>query len=408
MLGAPFVLNLVETLAVSGAERLSVEGGIVHHGQGALEQVAVERVFVVTPEVRAVPCAERLDAAIFPSGGAAEDVVLNGYCPARCAALDLLCQSLPGRIGGGGEVDDVLEKRLVHLAEVGGVNGPVVHLDVDVGVYVAVPEVGVGAVVPDALQVAGRVDARVEVRSDGEVAAVLEVEAFEVETVVGRLVGRGGVVVFHELLRGLVGAGRCDVERYAVHQLAVLGDVVGQERGIFLSGSGIDACLNLGGDLLCRFARHAARLGAVVVCGGGHDEIDPCGVLHLDETVGSGNSCALVGKNLELGVVLNRFHGSAEGGSALGIGHAARADLVVGIEGKFKRHLVRTLGFVAGNEGLVGGGNEVAAFVGSGLVAALEIHAAHAVDNVEVAVVGLDGRGGIGQAERAAEVGNHD
>ena len=408
VLGAPFVLNFVETLAVGGAKRLCVEGSIVHHGQGALEQVAVERVLIVTPEVRAVPCPERLDATVFPGGGAAEDVVFNGYCPARCAALDFLCQSLPGRIGGGGEVDDVFEERLVHLAEVGGVNGPVVHLDVDVGVYVAVPEVGVGAVVPDALQVAGRVDARVEVRADGQIAAVLEVETFEVEAVVGRLVGRGGVVVFHELLRGLVGAGGGDVERYAVHQFAVLGDVVGQERGIFLSGCGIDACLNLGGDLLCRFTRHAARLGAVVVRGGGHDEIDPCGVFHLNETLGSGNSCAGIGEYLELCVVLNRFHRTAEGGSALGIGHAARADLVVGIEGEFKRHLVRALGFVVGNEGLVGGGNEVAAFVGSGLVAALEVHAAHAVDNVEVAVIGLDGRGGIGQAERTAEVGNHD
>ena len=135
----------------------------------------------------------------------------------------------------------------------------------------------------------------------------------------------------------------------------MLGDVVGQERGIFLSGCGIDACLNLGGDLLCRFTRHAARLGAVVVRGGGHDEIDPCGVFHLNETLGSGNSCAGIGEYLELCVVLNRFHRTAEGGSALGIGHAARADLVVGIEGEFKRHLVRALGFVAGNEGLVGG-----------------------------------------------------
>ena len=69
----------------------------------------------------------------------------------------------------------MVQEGQVHFREVGWVGWPVVHLHIDVGMDVAMPEAGVAAVVPDALQVGGRMDAGVEVGTDGEVATVLEV-----------------------------------------------------------------------------------------------------------------------------------------------------------------------------------------------------------------------------------------
>ena len=153
----------------------------------------------------------------------------------------------------------MVEEGQVHFAEVGGISGPVVHLHVDVGVHVAVPEAGVAAVVPDTLEVAGRVDGGVEVGTDGEVAAILEVEGFEEEAVHARLVLRLCVVELDEVFGGH-GAFAAEVEVNATHEFLVLSHVVGEERLVALSNGCADAALYLFGQLSGGFARFTSSL----------------------------------------------------------------------------------------------------------------------------------------------------
>ena len=98
----------------------------------------------------------------------------------------------------------------------------------------------------------------------------------------------------------------------------------------------------------------------------------------------------VVCQHLEGGVVGNHVELSSEGSHAVGVGHRTSVNQFVGsirdVEGQF----VISFCFIVCHKHLVGGRNEVAALVGGCLVAALVVHTAHAVDDVEVAVVCLD------------------
>lgn len=85
---------------------------------------------------------------------ATEDVVLRVASPSAALSGRLRVAG-PLLVVAGRHVDDIVEERLVRLAQVGGLGGPIVHLHVDVRVDVGVPRC-LGHVVPDALQVGGQ------------------------------------------------------------------------------------------------------------------------------------------------------------------------------------------------------------------------------------------------------------
>ena len=283
----------------------------------------------------------------------------------------------------------MVEEGTVHFAEVGGVSGPVVHFNVDVCMNVAVPEGSVGAVVPDALQVAGSMDGSVEVGADGHVASILEVEAFQEETFGRNFVVSSRIVELDEVFGGLF-ADSAEGERNAVHQFAVFFHVGSKEDFIVLGRGSCNASLYLFSNLFGSFTAHATGLGGIIVGGSSHHDVHPVCACDMNALAVGCHGSTVVCQHLEGGVVGNHVELSSEGSHAVGVGHRTSVNQFVGsirdVEGQF----VCTIGFIVCDEHLVGGRNEVAALVGGCFVAALVVHTAHAVDDVEVAVVCLD------------------
>ena len=267
--------------------------GREHGGEGALQIFLVKRVAVVLPEVRAVPSVGD-DVVVHEGADAAEDVVLRVAGPA--AALTGSC-GVPLPLRTVRHVDDVVQERLVHLAEVGLLGGPVVHLHVDVGVDVGVPG-GVVHVAPDALEVGGQGNAAGG--SDFEIASVGEIEVFEHQGVgtcsavvgVDERVGRDGV------------ADAVEFKAHAVPQSVVVFEVRVLEGGVVLGGSIVDGGAEVGGQL-CR-SGDVGRRCRVEVGGAGDDHHDVRSVGDGDAVLigGDGAICAEV-HDFEAQCILN-------------------------------------------------------------------------------------------------------
>ena len=394
MLGAEFVLDFVASVLVLRGVGLDEEGALVHNGQGFPEELPIHSIFIVAPQVCAVPGSEGLHAAVAPGGGAAEDVVLHSDCPALGSALDLGGELVPGRVAAGSaQVQDVVQEGQVHLREVGGVGGPVVHLDIDVGMYVAMPERAVAAVVPDALQVGWRMNAGVQVGPDGEVASVLEVERLEEESVAGCLVLCRRIVELDEVLGGLR-RGIAQLQADAVHQGAVGGLVVGEQSRVSLTGSLVDACGDGGCQSVGICSADAAFPARIVVGCRCHDDVHPCGTGYADAH-GRGTD-GTIGLDPERRVVADNLQLAAEGGRGRPVGfclvgRVAGVDLPVGSIADAECHLFCAFCFVACHEDAVGGRGEVATMEAGLVIRRLEVDAGYAVDDVEKAVVVLDG-----------------
>ena len=146
-------------------------------GESALEVILVEGVAIVVPQVGAIPGVGH-GVLRSPSRHTAEDATFGVNRPALrlSRALGRGHPSVGFRV-----VDDEVEERFVAFAEVGLLNGPVVHLDVDVRMHIRVPR-RIGAVVPDTLQVVGHVLCTAA-RRDTEIASEVEIEFFEEEAV---------------------------------------------------------------------------------------------------------------------------------------------------------------------------------------------------------------------------------
>ena len=277
----------------------------------------------------------------------------------------------------------------MHFAEVGGVSGPVVHFNVDVCMNVAVPEGSVGAVVPDALQVAGSMDGSVEVGADGHVASILEVEAFQEETFGRNFVVSSRIVELDEVFGGLF-ADSAEGERNAVHQFAVFFHVGSKEDFIVLGRGSCNASLYLFGNLLGSFTAHAAGLGGVVVGGSSHHDVHPVCTNDMNTLAVGCHGCTVICQDFEGGVVCHHVEFSIEGSLSVSVSHRAGVDEFVGSIGDVEGQFVISFCFIVCHKHLVGGRNEVVALVGCCFVAALVVHTAHTVDDVEVAVVCLD------------------
>ena len=124
-----------------------------HCGEGAEQEIAVERVAIVLPKVSGIPSVGD-DIIVHETTYTAEDIVLSIASPTLRLA-GILGILLPLTMIHS-HVGDIIEERQVHLAQVGRFCWPVVHLHVDVRVNIRSPRWSVG-VVPNTLQVAGQI-----------------------------------------------------------------------------------------------------------------------------------------------------------------------------------------------------------------------------------------------------------
>ena len=163
-----------------------------------------------------------------------------------------------------------------------------------------------------------------------------------------------------------------------------------QRFKVFCCGS-INACLNLCSNLLGSFTAHAAGLGGIVVGGSSHHDVHPVCTNDMNALAVGCHGCAVVCQDFEGGVVCHHVEFSIEGSLSISVSHRAGVDEFVGSIGDVKGQFVISFCFIVCHKHLVGGRNEVVALVGCCFVAALVVHTAHAVDDVEVAVVSLHG-----------------
>ena len=120
----------------------------------------------------------------------------------------------------------------MHLAEVGGLCGPIVHLYVDVGMDVGVPG-SIGAVVPDTLQVAGEVNtAR---RRDLKVTTIVEIQLLKHEVTLHC----SCIICIDHFIGGHYIIGTGNLKCHAVVILFVIGNMLAVKSLPALCGGGI-------------------------------------------------------------------------------------------------------------------------------------------------------------------------
>ena len=366
-----------------------------HGGEGLFEELAVERVAVVLPEVRAVPGIGN-HVVVHEAAHAAEDVVFRVAGPAF-ALSGSLGVSLP-LVVVGGHVDDIVEERHVHFAQVGGFGGPVVHLHVDVRVDIGVP-CGFAAVVPDTLQVGGEVHAARA--GDFEVAAVGEIELLDEERIV--FAARAAVAVgIDEHVGGVDVLCAFELEGAAVEVALIVGHVARVEFAPRLAGGSVYRAFHLAVEA-CG-VRYVVGGVSVEVCAAAENDEHLVGIFNYDALRGGGHRAAC-GHNLHAGVVRNGFECAGEGGISTVVRSRGADAGLTGSERDAQRHLAGLVGLVAHGNHAVGVGGNIFARVIHRLVGALELHAGRGVFEVEVAIVVLHG---LVCAERAAEVFHED
>ncbi len=171
-----------------------------------------------------------------------------------------------------------VEQRQMRFREVGDLGRPVVHLQVDVEVIVAVPR-RAHAVVPQALQIRGQIAG--PAACGEQIAAVLEVQRFESQVPLAALhafepfVGRLTVVSGFSRTRVAVASGfsrtRAQPQRHTPEQTLVVGDVAGAKLLVALGGRSRQLAL---APFIGLDAAEAGR--------GCHQDRDRFGVLHQD------------------------------------------------------------------------------------------------------------------------------
>ena len=269
----------------------------------------------------------------------------------------------------------------MHLAEVGLLGGPVVHLHVDVGVDVGVPG-GVIHVAPDTLQVVREVHtAR---RADFEIASVSEVKLFEHQGV-GSV---AAVVGVDKHVRGHGVGSAVEVEAHAVPVFLEVVEVAAVQVTVALCGSRIHAVAEVGGELI-----RAAGIGRGVrieVRSTGNDHHHVARAAHGYALFSRGDS--------SFGVEVD--HLEAEGildGLGFTVERVAREEarsVVVG--SRASKHIAAlqreaevergcTRGGVLSHHHIVGIGSEVLAFVARCALRALELHETGGLGQVQAA-----------------------
>ena len=243
-----------------------VLAGGLHGGEGLAKEVRILRIEVVLPEVGAEPGVADL-VLVLPPSCTAENAVLGEEGPS-VAAFDIRAGA--GMLGirlpllAVRHVDGPVEEGVVQFAQVGDLHRPVVHLHVDVGMYVGVPS-RAAAVVPDTLQVARECHATR--RGDGKVTAIGKVELLEEQIVRFRT-----VVVYKRIGRLRLRSGIGKVQTHAVEEFLIVCHMLAVDRCPALAGGLVQTAA----DDVCQVtSTDAADVGRPrVVEVGGSGQID--------------------------------------------------------------------------------------------------------------------------------------
>ena len=222
------------------------QGCTPQDGIDALQVGPVLRILPVLPQMGAEPCPARVGGSprgVLAGGGIVPDI---GHHMEHPALGILAVEGAGGLLTRGDEAFHQRGQGLVELGEAGLLQGPVVHLDIDVGVVVAVPR-GERAVGPKALQVGGQgAGARA---ADEEVAAVVVIQ--------GGQAGSGMLRKAQEAFargQGIVRRGG-QGEGDAVVEVAVGGDVRLLQPGHVIHGiqqAVAHRCIALAGEVRAR------------------------------------------------------------------------------------------------------------------------------------------------------------
>ena len=249
-------------------------------------------------------------------------------------------------------------------------------------------------VVPDALQVGGKVNAART--ADFKVASVGEIERFEhagVSTVT--LV----VTVDEGVGRDIIG-GAFEVEVNAVEERLIVGHM-GFLQGVETGFNGVvDACLNARGEL-GGVADIGFRSGVEIGAACENNEYF-VGILDGDAFIGGGH-LATRRNDLDAGVIAHRGKLACKIGFAVGIFCRGAQSWFAWIEGEAEAELSLLVGRIACHNDTSGVGREIFTGVGHFLVWTLERHLASGGGEVNLAVVVLCGTSRT-IVERAADV----
>ena len=282
------------------------------------------------------------------------------------------------------------------LSQIGGVRGPVVHLQVDVGVVVGVPG-RLLLVVPHALQVARQLGVLAR-GTDGEVAAVLEQHGLELAALLG---GRLTALVGGQQIVGGLGrhlAVHAQVERHAAHQGLDVGHMRCTQSVVALADGSRRGLLDA---LVQRLGRLAGTiLGIVVlVVGGGRDHKGHAGGTTDLELVALGGDRTALGLCREDGIeselVVGKLAGVHDGAGFIA---ALRLDgaVLCRRECDVQIELLGARGSKVAHQHVIGMRHEELTRVGGTILG--KTHAGDTSGEVEVAHIVLRGTAGIDAA----------
>ena len=334
-------------------------GTIPHYGESLSQELLVLGVAPVGPQVAGVPYVGN-EVVVAPGAHAVVERSLGEYAPA-IAIVVALAHFLP--TGTLGTTQDEVNERLVQVREVGNLCGPVVHLDVDVGMDIRVPGRFRATVVPDTLQVVGSSNG-LAVRTDSQVAAEVEVELFQEQVVVGSACAIGvlGVVVVYQSLGVNRGSLQAHVEGHALGNSGEVLDVSRLNSLVALGTCSLYSGLNL---FINSFRSNRVE---VACCIGIAIEVGctlkiegyVSGILHGNTLSRRGNGSALVGNDMQTTSILDS-HLTCERSHTVLISNSVGTNTIARFESEHQVHLVLTLSLVLCSDYLVGSRAQVLA-----------------------------------------------
>ena len=254
-------------------EELVIKTGILpHDGVNVVPHIRhIAGILIIFPNILNQPCNGRRRPAPVktPAGsgiavgsglGMGHEAVFRVCCSALDPRVDLCCD--PARL------PQALHKphqRIAALRQIGDVGGPVVHLEIDVGVIVGHPR-GIVAVVPNALEV-GRQNGILPGTRNGKVAAILE--DHDLQQPLLPCCGRAVLIGHDQFICGLFRRCLTHIQAHAVIEAAIICKVVRLYAAIPLLRGIIHQLLYAGSQSSICFATAVGWVDLGVVRGSG-------------------------------------------------------------------------------------------------------------------------------------------
>ena len=346
----------------------------------------IKCVAIVLPQVCAVPCIGN-EVVGTPDAHAAKQAALGEYGPALLHTGILLGCLLPVLVAG--ILDDIVKQRHVQVAQVGRLSGPVVHLNVDVGVYVGVPG-SIAHVVPYTLQVVGSHE--FAVAGDSQVAAIVEVQLLQ-ETSLGIVQVLQCAVVVNQFVGGTAALG-VQVERNTAGVGLEVGYMVRHYMWEALLACSIHTCHHLLAQVLHGYSGHTVLGIWSKVGASSHIHNHLSCTRHLNTLLCSTNLSTTNGNNTHGCLIGYGFQLSVEIGIGQtccisGIGNRTCIDVLAGHIGEQQVQCLLTGRCVSHRHNLVRIAHQIGALISGVMPAAGKLYATNTLNKVKTAHIVL-------------------